>query len=138
MAEPKTRKNNASVKAFVDGVDNDQRRKDMRVVMKIMRRVTGKQASMWGETMVGYGTYAYKYASGRESEWFLTGVSPRKQNLTVYIMSGFSRYRPLLKKLGKHKAGKSCLYINKLEDVDLDVLEELVAESVASLRERQG
>ncbi len=85
---------------------------------------------MWGPSIVGFGTYHYKYASGREGDWFLTGFSPRKQNLTLYIMAGFKRYDELLNKLGKYKTGKSCLYIRNLDDVDVDVLRELVKQSV--------
>ena len=85
---------------------------------------------MWGPSIIGFGSYRYKYASGREGEWMLTGFSPRKQNLTLYIMPGFDNYDSLLAKLGKYKTGKSCLYINKLEDVDLSVLEKLVKQSV--------
>ncbi|MCO5207271.1 MAG: DUF1801 domain-containing protein, partial [Anaerolineae bacterium] len=91
--------------------------------------VTGEPGALWGTSIVGFGTYHYKYASGREGDWFVTGFSPRKQNMTLYIMPGFEQYNDLLSKLGKHKTGKSCLYINKLDDVDLDVLRELVAQS---------
>jgi len=134
MAELKTRATKASVKAFVDGIENERRRKDMRVVMKIMRKATGKPPRMWGDSIVGYGRYHYEYESGREGDWFLAGVSPRKQSLTLYIMPGFRRYEPLMKKLGKHKTGRACLYVNKLDDVDLEVLEELVRESVEHMK----
>lgn len=136
--EAKTRPNDRSVKAFVDGVENEQRRKDTRTVMTILRRVTGKAPKMWGDAIIGYDSYHYVYASGRTGDWPITGVSPRKQSLTLYIMPGFERYPQLMKKLGKHKTGKSCLYINKLEDVDLGVLEELVAASVRHMRAKHG
>ena len=90
---------------------------------------------MWGTSIVGFGSYRYKYASGREGEWFLTGFSPRKRNLTLYIMAGFENYDSLLADLGKHKTGKSCLYINKLEDVDIPTLRKLIRQSVTHLAE---
>ena len=134
MAELKTKKNQRSVKALIDQVRDEQKRSDAQTILKIMKRITKSQPKMWGESIVGFGTYHYKYDSGREGDWFMTGFSPRKNNLTLYIMSGFSRYDELMKKLGKHKTGKSCLYINKLSDVDIDILAQLVAESVAHVR----
>ena len=101
----------------------------------MMRRATGKRPKMWGSSIVGYGTYHYEYASGREGDFMLTGYSPRKQALTVYILAGFSRFGPLMKKLGKYKTGKSCLYIKQLEDIDESVLEQLIDESVKYMRE---
>ena len=136
MSQLKTQKTKASVKAFLDAVEHDKRRDDARVVMKLMQRITGLRPQMWGASLIGFGSYRYKNTSGREGEWFLTGLSPRKQALTVYIMPGFSRFDGLLKRLGKFKTGKSCLYINKLEDVDLSVLEQLITESVAFMREK--
>lgn len=130
MAELKTKKNDASVAAFLDAVEDDRRRSDAKAVLKIMKRVTRKQPKMWGDSIVGFGSYHYEYASGREGDWPLTGFSPRKQALSLYIMSGFKDYQPLLKKLGKFKTGKACLYVKKLEDVDVDVLEELIRRSV--------
>jgi hypothetical protein len=132
--QPKTQKNSASVKAFVDSVENDTRRADAKVVLALMKRVTGKRPTMWGDSIVGFGEYTYEYASGRSGEWPMAGFSPRKQNMTLYIMSGFKRYATLLKKLGKHKTGSSCLYVNKLADIDLDVLEQLVAESFEHMK----
>lgn len=136
MTEPKTRPNNASVKTFVDSIADEQRRQDMRAVMGIMRRVTAKRPKMWGDSLVGYGSYHYEYASGRSGDWPLTGLSPRKQSLSVYIMSGFRRHDALMKKLGKHTTGKSCLYIKKLEDLNLEVLEQLVRASVEHMAKR--
>jgi len=130
MAELKTKRNDASVETFLEMVEDKHKREDSQVILKLMQEVTGDEPTMWGDSIVGFGSYDYKYASGREGTWFQTGFSPRKQNLTLYIMSGFDRYDELLGKLGKYKTGKSCLYIKKLEDVDLDVLEELVKESV--------
>ena len=122
----KTTKNDRSVEEFLNSVEHEKKRADSFAILKLMKDVTGEDPAMWGDSIIGFGTYRYKYASGREGEWFLAGFSPRKQNLTLYIMSGFSEYGPLLEKLGKYKTGKSCLYLNRLEDVDLDVLKELV------------
>ncbi|MCO5189785.1 MAG: DUF1801 domain-containing protein [Anaerolineae bacterium] len=129
MTELKTQKNDGDVEAFLHSVENKRRREDSFVILDLMREVTGEPGALWGTSIVGFGTYHYKYASGREGDWFVTGFSPRKQNMTLYIMPGFEQYNDLLSKLGKHKTGKSCLYINKLDDVDLDVLRELVAQS---------
>ena len=130
MAELKTQPNQGSVVDYLNTVENDVKRADSFAILNLMQEVTGEKPIMWGVSIVGFGTYRYKYASGRQAEWFLTGFAPRKQNLTLYIMSGFSNYEMLLGQLGKHKTGKSCLYINKLEDVNLDVLRKLVKESV--------
>lgn len=130
----KTKRNQASVSVFLNTVKDDQKRKDCKALQSIMRRVTGKRAKMWGRSIVGYGTYHYRYKSGQEGDWFLTGFSPRAQNLTVYIMPGFKRYQKQLKKLGKHKLGESCLYIKKLEDMDLEILEQILADSVAQMK----
>jgi len=135
MTELKTKKNRRSAKAFIDSVQDERKRKDCREAMTMMRKVTGKQPKMWGDAIVGFGSYHYKYASGREGEFFITGLSPRKQNLTIYIMPGFSKYGSLMKKLGKHKTGKSCLYVKTLEDIDRGVLAELVEKSVLHMRQ---
>ena len=107
-------------------------------VLDLMREVTGEPPKMWGASIVGFGSYHYRYASGREGDWLVVGFAPRKQNLVIYIMPGFARYGALLARLGKFRTGKSCLYVNKLDDVDPDVLEELVRESVAEMRRRYG
>ena len=130
MAELKTQKNKASVTAFLNSVEDEKRRKDSKAVLKLMKEITGKKPEMWGTSIVGFGSYHYKYASGQEGDWFKVGFSPRKTALTLYIMTDLSRYASLMKKLGKYKTGKSCLYIKKLEDVDIDVLRELIEESV--------
>jgi len=130
MAELKTQPTGKSVKDFIDGIKDDARRRDCRTIMKIMRKATKARPKMWGGNIVGYGKYRYKYASGREGEWFTAGFAPRAQNVTLYIMSGFGEYQTLMKKLGKHTKGKSCLHIKRLEDIDLTVLEELVERSV--------
>jgi len=130
MAELKTKVTDKSVKDFLDSVTDERKRQDSYQILKLMERVTGSQPKMWGDSIVGFGTYHYRYASGREGDWLLTGFSPRKQNLTLYIMAGFDEYEGLLNRLGKYKTGKSCLYINRLADVDLSVLEELIRRSV--------
>ncbi len=130
MSENKTKPTNVSVDEFLEAVENDRRRNDAVTVCELMQEVTGKEPVMWGPTMVGFGTYHYKYASGREGDWFLAGFAPRKANLVVYIMSGFKGHAALMDKLGKHKTGSSCLYINKLDDIDMDILRELVRRSV--------
>ena len=136
MSDLKTKPHDGNVEAFLNGVEHDKRREDSFVVLEMMKRITGEAPKMWGPSIVGFGDYHYKYESGREGDMFLTGFSPRKQSLTLYIMSGFHHYDELLQRLGKHKTGKSCLYINKLEDVDLNVLKEMVRESVKMMKER--
>ncbi len=136
MAENKTKPTKARVGDFLDSIDNTKRREDARKVLAMMRRATGKRATMWGSSIVGFGKYHYKYESGREGDFILTGLSPRKQNLVVYIVPGFEPFATLMKKLGKYKTGKSCLYINKLEDVDAAVLEKLITDSVKLMRKR--
>ena len=135
MAELKTKRNDQDVEAFLNAVEDEKKREACFTVMGIMEKATGEKARMWGDSIVGFGTYRYKYASGRQAEWMLTGFSPRKRNLTLYIMSGFDAYDDLLGDLGKYKTGKSCLYINKLEDVDLEVLADLVEQSVQHMIE---
>ena len=135
MTELKTQPNDQSVEDFLNRVENDTKREDSFTILELMKEETGAEPIMWGDSIIGFGTYHYKYASGREAEWFLTGFSPRKQNLTFYIMSGFEGYDQLLEKLGKHSTGKSCLYIKKLEDVDQDVLRELISKSVEHMKE---
>lgn len=134
MAEPKTKKNATSVAAFLNRVENEERRKDCRTVLAMMKQITGSKPAMWGTSIVGFGSYHYVYASGREGDWPLTGFSPRKQDLTLYIMAGFDRYKPLMAKLGKYRTGKSCLYVKRLADIDLQVLKRLVTESVRHMR----
>lgn len=137
MAELKTQKNDASVEAFLHSVD-ENRRDDCFAILELMGEVTGAEPKMWGASIIGFGEYHYKYASGKEGDWMITGFSPRKQNLTLYIMAGFDRYDELLAKLGKHSIGKSCLYIKRLADVDTDVLRQLVEASVAHMNATNG
>ena len=130
MAELKTQKNDARVEAFLNTVADERKRHDCFTLLDLMREATGADPVMWGDSIVGFGEYHYKYASGRAADWFLTGFAPRKQNLTLYIMAGFDEYDDLLGKLGKHSTGKSCLYIKRLDDVDMATLRELVSASV--------
>ena len=135
MAELKTRPHDGDVEAFLNEVDED-RREDCQQLVDLMQRVTGEPPRLWGPSIVGFGSYHYKYESGREGDWFLTGFSPRKKNLTLYIMAGFGRYEELMRQLGKHTTGKSCLHIKRLDDVDEDVLEALVRESVEHMKKK--
>jgi len=136
MSENKTKPGKQSVAKFLHAIENKQRRDDAKKVAAMMRRATGKRATLWGTSIVGFGKYHYKYDSGREGEWALVGLSPRKQNLVVYIMPGFSEFPTLMKKLGKYKTGKCCLYLNKLDDVDESVLEKLIIDSVKIMQKR--
>lgn len=130
MAELKTKPSGASVAAFLEAVQGEERRADCRTLAKIMRKVTKAAPKMWGASIVGFGSYRYRYASGREGDWFPVGFSPRKKDLTLYLMGGFSEQPALMKRLGKYKSGGACLYLKRLADVDLAVLEKLIAASV--------
>ena len=137
MAELKTKRNEGDVDAFLDSVENERRRTDAIAVKEIMTRLSGDEPVMWGTSIVGFGPYVYKPPSGgSENEWFRVGFSPRKQSLVLYIMDGFSSYDGLLEQLGPHSTGKSCLYIKNLENVDHDVLEELISESLKAVDKR--
>jgi hypothetical protein len=138
MAEPKTRPTGASVAAYIEAITDKTMRADAVSLADMMRRVTGTEPEMWGEGMVGFGRYRYRYASGRQGEWFLTGFAARTRELTVYVTAGFDLYDDLLTRLGRHRTGKSCLYVKRLADVDLTVLEELLEASVAHLRKING
>ena len=135
MAENKTRPTKVSPAAFIATVDGDQRRKDCRELVTLMRDITGQPPRMWGPSIVGFDRYHYRYASGRDGESLLTGFSPRKQDLVLYLGPGLDN-KKLLAKLGKHKVGKGCLYVKTLDDIDRTVLRALVAESVAAMRHR--
>ena len=134
----KTVETDADVNAFIDSIENTRRREDAGRLLKLLGEITREPPRMWGSSIVGFGSYHYKYASGREGDSPRVGFSPRKQNLAVYIMPGFADFGELLAKLGKHRTGKSCLYLNKLDDVDVDVLEEILRESVAEMKRRYG
>jgi hypothetical protein len=129
MAELKTKANEQSVTAFLEQVEDEQKRQDCFKLVELMSSVTGAEAKMWGDAIIGFGEHHYKYESGRENDWFLTGFSPRKKEISLYIM-GSGQFDGLISKLGKHKMGKSCLYVNKLNDIDLSALRELVEQSV--------
>lgn len=129
MAENKTQKNDGDVDAFLASVEHQTRREDAQRVCAIMREVTGSEPSMWGDSIVGFGEYHYRYATGREGEYFRVGLSPRKQNLTLYFMVGFEGLDDLLDRLGPHKTTVSCLHITRLDRVDEDVLAELIRRS---------
>lgn len=126
MSENKTRPTEQSPEDFIASVEHDTRRADARTLLDLMRTITGWEARMWGSAIIGFGEYHYKYESGREGDFMRTGFSPRKANMVVYIMPGYTDFSEILGRLGKHKLGKSCLYINKLADVDMGVLEELI------------
>ena len=132
--ELKTKVNDASVVDFLSGVADEQKQKDSFEILKIMKQITKEEPKMWGSSIVGFGSYHYKGASGREGDWMQIGFSPRKQNITLYIIPGFERYPELMKKLGKYSTGKSCLYVKRLSDVDMDVLKELITESLKVMK----
>lgn len=128
-AKLKTQKTEVNPKDFVESVEDETRKADAKVILKMMTEITGDKPKMWGSSIVGFIDTHLKYESGRELDWFKLGFSPRKQNMTLYIMGGFLKYEKLLEKLGKHTLGKGCLYINKLADVDLEVLKEIIIEA---------
>lgn len=134
MAELKTAQTQASVTSFLDRVADPLRRDDCLRVLEIMKDVTGAEPKMWGNSIIGFGSYHYRYESGREGDWFLTGFSPRKNNLTLYIMAGFDRYGALLAGLGRFRTGTSCLYVKRLDDVDEPTLRQLITASVQHMR----
>ena len=134
MAENKTKPTKQSTAAFINSIEDKQKRADAKKLAAMMRKATGARGQMWGSSMVGYGQYHYQYASGREGDYMLTGFSPRKQALTIYIMAGFKNIDALMNKLGKYKTGKSCLYVKQLSDIDEKVLERLIVGSVKYMR----
>ncbi len=136
MSENKTRPNDADVIAFLNAVESERRRVDALRLNEIFREVTGFEPVMWGSSIVGYGSYHYVYKSGREGDFLATGFSPRKASLTIYIMPGYSDFGDILKRLGKHRTGRSCLYINRLDAVNEDVLRELIAAGLGDLDSR--
>ncbi|MBU2678070.1 MAG: DUF1801 domain-containing protein [Gammaproteobacteria bacterium] len=134
MAENKTKPNKASVTAFLNGIEDERKRRDAKKVAAMMREATGSRAKMWGANIVGFGEYHYKYASGREGDFMITGFSPRKQALTLYVIPGFKHFETMMNKLGKYKTGRSCLYIKHLSDIDEKVLKRLIVASVKHMR----
>ena len=137
MAENKTQPTDEPVAGFLARVADPQRRADCEAVLAMMRRASGVEPVMWGASMVGFGRYQYRYASGRSGDWPVVAFSPRKGELSVYIMPGFERHAHLMRRLGPHKTGKSCLYLKRLADVDLDVLRQLIEASVAAMAPRR-
>jgi hypothetical protein len=134
MAELKTKLNNASVTDFLNGIKDEQNRVDSFEILRLMQQVTKLEPKMWGSSIIGFGNAHYKYESGREIDWFLVGFSPRKKNLTIYVMGNLEPHADLFKKLGKHKTGVGCLYISKLRDIDNKVLKELIKRSVKTAK----
>lgn len=137
-AETKTTKTKASVSAYLAAIRPEQKRADAKAVDKVLREISGDKPALWGPSIIGYGQYRYTYASGREGDWPRIGFSPRKASLVLYIMPGFKPFAAQMKKLGKHKTGGSCLYINKLADVDEKALRELAARAWAWMSEKYG
>jgi len=136
MAEAKTKENDASVEEFIQKLENEKQREQSFELLELFKRISGAEPRMWGDSIIGFGHYTYKYASGREGDWMRGGFSPRKGKFSLYIMNGFNNYGDILKDLGKFKTGKSCLYVNKLEDIDRDKLEELVKGSFQFMDEK--
>lgn len=136
MAKLKTQKTDASVQTYLNSIKLNERREDCTALHQLMKEVTDEPGSMWGEDIVGYGSYHYVYDSGREGDWMLTGFSSRKNSISVYLMSGFQEFEEELSRLGKHKTGKSCLYIQKLEDIDIKVLESMIRTSIKIINKR--
>ena len=138
MAELKTKETKASVAAFLNKISNEQRRKDCQTVLELMERATREKPKMWGSSIVGFGRFKYRYASGHEGEWPIAAFSPRKNDLTLYFMPGFEKeFETLMAKLGKYKTGKSCLYIKRFDDVEIPVLKKLISKSVARLADKR-
>lgn len=138
MAELKTKENDASAKDFLDDVEDEQKRTDSYTLLKMMEKISGEPPKMWGGAIVGFGNYHYKYSSGSEADWMLTGFSPRKPNLSVYLMAGFDQLGDELAMLGKHKSSKGCLYIKKLSDIDEKVLQVMIKKSIGLTKKRYG
>jgi hypothetical protein len=136
MAELKTKKNKKSATGFIKSIENEQRRKDCFNLLKLMSESTGSKPVMWGDAIVGFGDYHYRSTSGREGDWFAAGFSPRKQNISLYLIGGYKSFPGLLKKLGKYKTGVSCLYINKMSDIDAKILKDLIKKSTATLSKK--
>ncbi|MDX1460493.1 MAG: DUF1801 domain-containing protein [Xanthomonadales bacterium] len=134
----KTRADDADVAAFISRSGDEDRQADCHTLVDLFSDITGEPPRMWGSSIIGFGSYHYVYESGKEGDWPLVGFSPRARNFSIYIMSGFEAFDALLERLGKHKTGKSCLYVNRVSDIDLDALREMAARSVAALRDRHG
>ena len=138
MAENKTKPTKVSAAKYIDALEDPQQKKDCKLLVKMMRAATGERAVMWGPSIVGFGTYHYKYASGREGDFLIVGFAPRKNQISVYLTCDIQKMAPLLEKLGKHKTGKGCLYIKRLADVDLDVLNEMIELGIEEVEQKQA
>jgi hypothetical protein len=136
MAELKTKQNTGSVENFLDTVEDEVKRKDCKVLLDIMKEVTKEEPKMWGDSIIGFGTYHYKSKSGQEGDWFITGFSPRKGNISIYLMHGHEGYEELFDKLGKHKMGKGCLYLKSLNDINMKILKDIIKRSVRDIQKR--
>ena len=134
MAELKTKPTGASVETFLNSIPDEGKRRDSFAILEMMKQITGAEPKMWGDAIIGFGDTHYKYATGREGDWFVAGFSPRKQDMTLYLVNGIQQFGQSLEKLGKYKTGVGCLYIKKLADVDLQVLEALLEKTVASVQ----
>lgn len=138
MSENKTQPTEQSVKSFINSLDDEQKIADSNALIDLMKEVTGCEPKMWGPSIIGFDQYHYKYESGREGNFLKIGFSPRKREFSIYLMCSFDKNEELMKKLGKHRTGKSCLYVKRLEDINMDVLRELVLESVKFVNEKYG
>ncbi len=136
MSENKTKPTRVNVNDFLNQIENPVQKQDMLKIINMMKKITGEEPELWGDSIIGFGKYRYKYASGREGDWFLTGVSPRKNNTTLYLNYGFENNADLMDKLGKYKTGKACLYIKKLDDIDEAALKELISRSAEEVKKR--
>jgi hypothetical protein len=135
MSDLKTKKTEASAEEFIDALKDKQQQKDCLYLLKMMKKITKAKPQLWSHGAIGFGSYTYKGASGRTGEWYITGFSPRKQNISIVLMAGFEHNKDLLKKLGKHKTGMGCLYINSLKDIDKKVLEQLMVSNLKKFEE---
>ena len=133
MSDLKTKQNEKSVDGFINKIEDPKKQEASKRILEILKDISRKKANMWGDSIIGFGKYHYKYATGREGDWMRIGFSPRKQYLTLYIIDGFDKHTKLLEKLGKYKPGKSCLYIKKLQDIDINILKELLEKSLQNM-----
>ena len=136
MSDLQTTPNELSVDDFIDAIESEQKRDDSRALLKIMKEITGDAPTMWGTSIIGFGKYHFRYESGREGDWMVAGFSPRKQNLTIYMMGGFENQSDLLTKIGKVKSSVGCLYVKKLVDIDLQILKEMIRLSVDTVKKK--
>lgn len=136
MSENKTKPTDVDINEFLNKIENPAQTEDTLKIIKMMKEITGEEPKLWGDSIIGFGEYRYKYASGREGDWFLTGVSPRKNNTTLYLSYGFENHSDLMGELGKYKTGKACLYIKKLEDINEAALKKLISRSAEEVKKR--